>query len=133
MPINPTKKKKILAIQEKLIDLYIIEADPANWLSVEQIREEIQMDVNKGKLPLDQVDKEVKRRLASCHLWEKKGANATMAMMCRINTFFAQVEGDGQAGDEDDDEATRKEIAKMEKQAAKQLRIVKPRMANSRD
>ncbi|HBA72196.1 MAG TPA: hypothetical protein DCZ63_08430 [Geobacter sp.] len=133
MMINPTKKKKIQAIQEKLLDLYIIEADPANWTSVEQIRDDLLQEVNSGKLKLDQVDRELKKRLASFNLWEKKNANATMAMLCRVNTFFAQVEGNGTPADEEDDEATRKEIARMEKQAKKQLRLVKPRMANSRD
>jgi len=130
--IPAAKQRRLDEIQAKLLDVYILEADPDNWTTAERIREEVRAEQAAGLLDPEEAAKTLKRRLGNIkgdRYWEKKNANQTMALLCRLNSYELQLAGDG---DQVDDEKEEKRIATMEKKVAERLALARPRLVSSR-
>lgn len=97
---------KIEALQEKLCDIILTEADPENW-------------PGKDKLPMEMSKDERGDRY-----WCKKNASATFALLNKTLSlaFFRRGSGTPEPAEtKSPEDELDKEIAKAEKEAAKQL------------
>jgi hypothetical protein len=105
---------KLQELQEKLVDVFITEADPANW--------------NGAGLKLAEMDQTTRGNA----YWCKKNATATLSVIMRTTSLIGMVQdrssgGGGAAGgveapEQDKDEDTLDaEVKKAEKEAARWL------------
>lgn len=118
--MNPKHVKKIRAIQEKLVELYLVEADPDHWPTAEKIQAEIRTALERGEIEREQAAGELQERLkglAGLRYWLKKNANQTASMVLRAETLAAGTgEGEGDAAPSET-----REIARMEKEVEKRI------------
>jgi len=125
MTINPKKRLKLKDLAEKLLDVYLNEADPDTWVNEESAREKYEELVSRGVSPT-----EAAKQTGSWkgdRYWEKKNANQTMTMLIQIGRFLDQ----GAADDPEETAALEKEIRKAEKQAKQRLARTRPKLVAS--
>lgn len=121
--IKPEKKAQLQAIQAQLLDVYIDEANPENWLTQEKAIEQAA-----GMPP-----KEAAALVAGWkgeRFWEKKNANQTMTMLIQIDRYLstdAQPAAEQEAED-DDEKRMAKEMRAFEKEAKKRLARSRPQL-----
>ncbi len=124
--MKETKRKKLHGIRERLLDVYLEEADPENWTNEESAKEEAQELLEAGAKPSEVM--KVKTGWKGERYWEKKNANQTMAMLLNIERYLEATGAGGVAGgvEEADDE----EIARFEREAKKRLARTRPRLVS---
>lgn len=129
--IRPDQETKLISLEEKLLDVFIVEADPDRWPTEERIREAL--DNAKAQGMIDEKEYRKLRYAASekaknIIFWEKKNANQTMALLTRILAYrmkLAELRGEGKTPGSDDEEEMEREIATAEKKVRHRLRLVK--------
>lgn len=130
--IPAAKQKKLDAIQTKLLDVYIQEADPDNWTTAEKVRAEVAAALQSGELSEEEAGEELKTRLRQIkgdRYWEKKNAGQTMSLLCGLNRYEMQLSADGDP--EEDSAKEAKAIAAAEEKVAGRLSIARPRLVRS--
>lgn len=121
--IKPEKLTKLLAIREQLLDVYIEEADPEQWVNEAKAQEQAE-----EMKALGADGKEVTKILFGWkgeRYWEKKNANQTMAMLLSLERLLETKEP-GSAKPTADDEDQDKDIRKFEREAKKRLARSRP-------
>jgi hypothetical protein len=121
MSIDKKKKQRLLDLREKLLDVYLDEADPDNWIDEAKALE----------IAADLDGKEAAKVAAGWkgeRYWEKKNANQTMALLVGIHRFIDLSEG-ADAEEGDDGKALAKEIRAAEKEVEKRLARTRPHRA----
>ena len=127
---TPTQTQRLLQIEEKLLAVFLDEADPDNWMNEEKAKEEAQRLIEEGE------DPKAAAKLVSGwkgeRYWEKKNANQTMALLTRIVTYrqrLNELAGAGTPPAADEEERLAKDMKEAQEKISKRLRLIKGRKA----
>lgn len=120
--IDPAKKAKLQAIQEQLLEVYLDEANPENWLTEDKAREQAQAH------PCKRTEKLLEGWKGERY-WEKKNAAQTMTMLIQIDRYLSSgVKADDDEDDSSDEKRIAKEMKAFEKEAKKRLARSRPQL-----
>lgn len=108
--MTPEQIEKLEELQEQLADVFLDEANPANWPGA----------------GVKQADMEQKDR--GDRVWIKKNAMGTVNLICRITTLLAPPPA---GGDPDDEKEKRALAAAAEKEATELLERLGPQKRTS--
>jgi len=115
------RKQQMAELHEKLLEVYLAEADPDEWVTEESARKAAQEHIDNGGSKVEAT--KIAAGWKGERYWEKKNANQTMTLLINIHRLIDAAGGQGAAGDDEGDLG--KEIKKAE-------RTVKKRLARSR-
>lgn len=122
--LKPEQESRLAYIEDKLMDVFLDEADPANWVNAEKAEQMAQ--------EMEESDPKGAARLRSSwkgeRYWEKKNANQTMALLSRIVVYRGQKESMGEEGSEPCQQEL-DDIRAAEKKVKSKLRLLKKRAA----
>lgn len=124
--LRPDQDDRLVQIEEKLMDVFLDEADPAGWMNEEKARELAAQQIADGEDP-----KLVAKELSGWkgqRYWEKKNANATMALLARIVHYRTLKEQAGEQGSEPGEDE-KNDIAAAEKKVKAKLYALKKKAA----
>lgn len=110
--MNAKQNEKLAKIEDKLLDVFIDEADPDQWAQVN---------------PEDDVKEQQKAR--GDRYWQAKVANQTMALLTRIVAYRLKLGEFKEGGkpNQDDDAAYSADMRAAEKKVNARLSLVKKR------
>lgn len=129
--IRADQEKKLEALEEKLIDLLLKEADPDQWPTEEIIIQRLDAALAAGEI--DEKEYKALYRKASEKaryfiLMEKKNANQTMALVTRILAYRMKLDESRREGDAPPprvEEELKNDIAAAEKRVKGRLQLIK--------
>lgn len=101
--MTPAQIAKLAALTDKLVDVVVVEADPANWTGGNTLPEKLSRDERGDRY------------------WCKKNAAATLAVLTRVESLTQRATQAGAGGEIDADPDVSREIAAAEKLAEKRL------------
>jgi hypothetical protein len=112
--MTPKQAKELAEIEDKLLDVFIAEADPDQWPVV-----------NNADPPKEQ------QTARGDRYWCAKVANQTMALLTRIVTYRTKLNDfrEGNKVSQDDDAAHAADMKAAEKKVTARLSLVKKRAA----
>lgn len=124
--IRPDQETRLKELEEKLLDVFIDEADPGVWINEEKAEEKAR--------EVEAFDAKAAAKIRSGwkgdRYWEKKNANQTIALITRIVCYrkaLAEVPGSRPlAGDTE--EAMKKDMADAETKVQERLRVARSKI-----
>ncbi len=128
--LDPEKRQQLEVLEDKLLDVYLEEADPDGWTSEESAKEEAQ------QLVADEIidAKEAAKLVAGWkgqRYWEKKNANQTMTMLLNLRRFLEDRVPAAAGDSEEVAKQLKKEVSKLEGQVKKRLARTRPQLVVS--
>ena len=136
---TPEQLKRVMELQEKLLDVALEESDPAGWMNAEKAEEEAREieatadDVEDEKLRkmIMAEAKQVRQSWKGQRYWEKKNATATVSLLTKLEMYRQRIEEGRQPGKAgggiDDDEKVTADMKAAETKVKKRLSLVKKR------
>lgn len=112
--MTAAQRKKLEAIRHRLVDVAIEETDPKGWI------DEGKAQARAEELTIEGHAKDAAKLLSSWkgeRYWEKKNANATIALILRVDELLADDEGAAKTGNDE-----KKQIKQAEEEAERRLR-----------
>lgn len=129
--IRADQEKKLEALEEKLIDVLLKEADPDRWPTEEMIIQRLDEALAAGQIDEKEYKalyKKASEKARYVILMEKKNANQTMALVTRMLAYRLKLEEARSQGSQPparETEEMHKEMAEAEKRVKHRLKLVK--------
>lgn len=128
--IRADQEKKLEALEEKLIDVLLTEADPDKWPTKELIRQRLDEALAAGEIDEKEYKalyKKANEKAEYYILMKKKNANQTMALVTRILAYRMKLDESRRQGDAPPpriEDEMKNDIAAAEKKVRGRLRVI---------